>query len=320
MQVNVKELRKVEVEYKPTPPPPPPPPGSEPPPPPPPPPPGEDEKKWNEKQDPRDQGGGVSHTGGLPGGGKSKPGAMKPVLTTAKPTTADALKDLWRQQVESAKDRAAGSMPASLLRAIEILLAPKVDWRQNLRKFAQALANRSEYFLPSRRFLGSGSILWGAKKQKATFETLVIIGDTSGSIAPKELEQFVSEAMDIMKMYNPKDTYLIWCDTTVYEPVDVVKKGEPWKVKHAPGGGGTSFIPPFAWIQKNILGKKKMGPVIFFTDGYPNTGPNGGWPQIDEYGIKGYSNKVLWVIVGQGMPNTDPSIKIPFGTRIDLVM
>lgn len=311
MQVNVKELRKVEVEYKPTPPPPKPPDGGDPPPPPPP---GDDEKRWNEKNPP-EEGGGNAGKSPRPGGS-----SMKPVLTTPKPTTADALKDKWRGLVESAKDRAAGSMPASLLRAIEILLAPKVDWRQNLRKFAQALANRSEYFLPSRRFLGSGSILWGAKKQKATFETLVIIGDTSGSIAPKELEQFVSETVDIMKLYNPKDTYLIWCDTTVYEPVDIVKKGEPWKVKEAPGGGGTSFIPPFAWIQKNILGKKKMGPVIFFTDGYPNTGPNGGWPQIEEYGIKGYSNKVLWVIVGKGMPNPDPSIKIPFGTRIDLVM
>lgn len=351
MKINVKDLRRIEVEYAPS---------------------LEDpqesddseqedgDKKWDEKPEPGDDQSGQKNKkkkstsgsdgsdesdndqegdsgdsgdseedgdqdGGEPGQDGNKPGQksggqLKPTLTAKKPTSTEELKDYWKREVESARDRTAGSMPGSLLRAIDTLLSPKVDWKQNLRKFAQAVASKSEYFLPARRFLGGGDVLWGSKKPKATFDTLFIIGDTSGSIAPKELEQFVSETMDIMKIYNPKETYLLWCDTTIYEPVDVIKKGEPWRVKTAPGGGGTSFIPPFAWIEKNILRKKKMGPVIFFTDGYPNTGPNGGWPRLEEYGIRSYSSKVLWVIVGKGMPNKDPSIKIPFGTRIDLIV
>lgn len=307
MIVNVKELRKVKVEYEPNPEPPddggegggggdfPMPP---------------EDKPWDEEND------GGEGSGG--GEGVKSQGPPKPVLTSGMPTNMEELKEDWKKEIEKAKNRNAGNMPGNLMRILDILLASKVDWRQNLRKFAQSLSSRSEYFLPNKRFLAGGNILWGAKKQKTTFETLTIIADTSASVSQKELEQFVSEAIDIMKIYNPKETYLIWCDTTVYEPVDVIKRGEKWNYRKAPGGGGTSFHPPFAWIEKNILGKKKMGPVIFFTDGEPNTGPHGGWPQLNEYGIKAYQSKVIWVILGErGMPRDH--VQIPFGKRIDLL-
>lgn len=309
MLVNVKELRKVEVEYEPvdpnkieneeidggelTPVP-------------------QGKKPWNEKQDPNDDKG--------PGGKGHGSASLKPRMVTKKPTDEEGLKKFWKQKLEEAKDRSAGSVPGNLLRAIESLLGVKIDWKGQLRKFVISMSSKSQYFLPNRRFLGGGNVLWGAKKKKENFETLVVISDTSGSIADVELHQFVTEALGVMENFNPKETYLIWCDTTVYEPIDIVKKGEKFNVKHAPGRGGTSFIPPFDWIEKNLLGKKKLGPILFFTDGYPNTGENGGWPTEDMFKIRSYSNKVFWIIVSKGSPNNDPSIKIPFGKRIDLVM
>ncbi len=307
MLVNVKELRKVEVEYEPVDPneneqeqeqdTPPPPPGMK--------------KPWNEKQDPNDKGKGKSGEGN---------GAMKPKMVMKRPTDEEGLKKFWKQKLEEAKDRSAGSVPGNLLRAIERLLGVKIDWKGQLRKFVISMSSKSQYFLPNRRFLGSGNVLWGAKKKKESFETLVFISDTSGSVADHELHQFVTEALGVMESFNPKETYLIWCDTTVYEPIDVIKKGEKFDVKHAPGRGGTSFIPPFEWIENNLLGKKKLGPILFFTDGYPNTGENGGWPTEDMFKIRSYSNKVFWIIIGKGVPNDDPNIRIPFGKRIDLVM
>jgi predicted metal-dependent peptidase len=309
MLVNVKELRKVEVEYEPLDPkdaedqegdd------GSETPIP-------QGKKPWNEKQDPNGENG--------PGGKGKGLASLKPKMVTKKPTDEEGLRKFWKQKLEEAKDRSAGSVPGNLLRAIERLLGVKIDWKGQLRKFVISMSSKSQYFLPNRRFLGSGNVLWGAKKKKENFETLVVISDTSGSVADAELHQFVTEALGVMESFNPKETYLIWCDTTVYEPIDIVKKGEKFSVKHAPGRGGTSFIPPFEWIEKNLLGKKKLGPILFFTDGYPNTGVNGGWPTEDMFKIKSYSNKVFWIIIGKGSPNEDPSIKIPFGKRIDLVM
>jgi predicted metal-dependent peptidase len=309
MKFSVKDLRKIEVEYEPTPPPPPPPPGEDPPPPLPPMPP-EEEKPWNEKPDPNEKGG--------DGPGKDGQGT-KPKLVSKKIDTAEDLKKFWEDKLEEAKDRHGGDIPGELMRAIEKLLGVKVDWKQELRKMVSSLSSKADYFLPNRRFLATGA-QWGSKKKKESFESLVIIADTSGSVSQKELEQFVSEAMDIMESFKPKETFLIWCDTTVYEPVDVIKKGETWNYRKAYGGGGTSFIPPVVWIEENIIKKgKKLGPVLFFTDGEPNTGPNGGWPLETEYSIRSYVNKFFWIILGEGgVPRKH--VKVPFGKRIDLIM
>jgi predicted metal-dependent peptidase len=240
-------------------------------------------------------------------------------LVSKKIDTVEDLKKFWEDKLEEAKDRHAGDIPGELMRAIEKLLGVKVDWKQELRKMMSSLSSKSDYFLPNRRFLATGA-QWGSKKKKESFESLVIIADTSGSVSQKELEQFVSEAMDIMESFKPKETFLIWCDTTVYEPVDVIKKGETWNYRKAYGGGGTSFIPPVVWIEENIIKKgKKLGPVLFFTDGEPNTGPNGGWPQETEYSIRSYVNKFFWIILGEGgVPRKH--VKVPFGKRIDLIM
>ena len=311
MKFSVKDLRKIEVEYEPTPPPPPPPPGEDPQPPPPlPPMPPEEEKPWNEKPDPNE--------GGGDGPGRDGQGT-KPKLVSKKIDTVEDLKKFWEDKLEEAKDRHGGDIPGDLMRAIEKLLGVKVDWKQELRKMVSSLSSKADYFLPNRRFLATGA-QWGSKKKKESFESLVIIADTSGSVSQKELEQFVSEAMDIMESFKPKETFLIWCDTTVYEPVDVIKKGEVWNYRKAYGGGGTSFIPPVVWIEENIIKKgKKLGPVLFFTDGEPNTGPNGGWPQETEYSIRNYVNKFFWIILGEGgLPRKH--VKVPFGKRIDLIM
>ena len=72
------------------------------------------------------------------------------------------------------------------------------------------------------------------------------------------------------------------------------------------GGGGTSFKPPFKWVQNNILKKGKIPAfMVYFTDAY------GDAPNIGEYSIKSYANRVLWVIT-----NNDQASNIKFGKRI----
>ena len=329
MKLSVKDLRKVQVEYEPTPPPPP---GEDTDPPtggggggggdfPIPPPPWEEIPEPIGGDDGDGEGGTEGGTGGGPGGDTDGDGisGSKPKLVTKKPTTEAELEEFWKRKLEEAKDRHAGDIPGELLRAIEKLLGVKVDWKKELRKMITSLSKKTDYFLPNKRFL-STSVQWGSKKRKEDFETLVVIADTSGSVSQKELTQFVTEALSIMESFKPKETYLIWCDSTVYEPVDIIKPGQSWSYKHAPGGGGTSFIPPVAWIENNIINKgKKLGPVLFFTDGYPNSGPNGGWPKETEYSIKKYVNKFFWIILGPGgVPAKN--VTVPFGKRIDLLM
>ena len=322
MKFNVNEIRKVMVEYEPNPvtPPPPgtPPPGPTPPPPPP------VDPQWNEKPDDGEGGegggGGVIKIGPGGGGGTSPAPeeATKPKLVSKKIDTIEALEGFWKKLVEEAKSKHGGDLPGEMIRAIEKLLGVKINWTRELKRMINSLSSKTDYSVPNRRFLSTG-VQWGVKKRNESFESLVVIADTSGSVTPEELTQFVTEAMSVIEEFSPKETYLIWCDSTVYEPVEIIKSGQAWNYKKAYGGGGTSFIPPVAWIEENIIKKgKKLGPVLFFTDGYPNSGPNGGWPKSEEYSIKKYVNKFFWIIIGKGSPAKD--VKVPFGRRIDLIM
>ena len=232
------------------------------------------------------------------------------------PVITDSEADLeksWREDVQRAKERSPGGIGIALKTLLDEMFAkPVIDWKILLKRFATKLSSKTEYFMPNKRFLGSGDVLWGSKRKKDGFETLFLVADTSGSIGKNELESFVAQTINIMKEFKPKETYLIWCDTRVYEPVDVLKgPNDLWKMREAKGTGGGDFRPPFIWIEKNILGKKKIGPIIYFTDGYEQ------FPKLGDYGTDKYHKNVFWLIVSPRTPNNN--IKIPFGTKIDLV-
>lgn len=323
MKINAKDLRKVFIEWEPEDPPPPP--GPDDPPPPPPPPPGDD-NPWDEEppEGKRGKGGGEGGPVGPigPGGvgqgnGEIADAPANPIITQNKAADVTDLGKEWEKSTKEEMKRSASSIPGGLKVLLDDMFSkPLVNWKRLLKRYVTKMSSRTDYFLPHKRLLGSGDVMWGSKKSFKGFESMIVICDTSGSISDDELNQFVSETFDIMKSFKPKETYLIWCDATVYTPVDVLKgTKDKWKLNKADGRGGTDFRPPFAWIQENILGKKKIGPVIFFTDGYP-TG-NGGWPELGQYGIDKYKSNVFWVIVSTKRPNED--IKVPFGTKIDLV-
>jgi predicted metal-dependent peptidase len=305
MKIDINELRKVSVKFEPEPPPPPPPPGTPPSPPPPkiedfPVPPSPD-KPWDDED------------GGDAGGAGNQAGE-KPRVIDVDPENIDELKEKWRREVEKA--RRSGGLPPELQKSLDKFNAGKVDWKGDLKRFVTGLSAKREYFLPNKRFLSRGQVLWGTKRVKEGFDVLTLIVDTSGSISQKELEVFINEAYAIVEEFNPRKTYVLFFDTKVYEPVTEVERGENIKVNKAYGGGGTSFLEPFQWIEKNLLGQVNMGPVVFFTDGYPTSG---GWPSSNDYGISTYDKKVMWIIIHQDYPNNDPNVVVPFGNRTDLV-
>ena len=225
----------------------------------------------------------------------------------------ERLSDYWDDALKDSLSKNAGTLPENFRRKLLRLLQPQVDWKSALRRFIIALGERHKYDIPHRRFIGNDDIQWTRTPTKSTFDSFVLIADTSGSIGQKELTGMVSEAYQIMKDFKPKQIHLMWCDAALHLPVDIVTKST-MHLLHAPrGGGGTDFRPPFKWIKENLLGKKTLGPIIYFTDGY------GPFPTDKEFGIPYYKDKVIWVIVGtKGYMNTD--VKIPFGTRLNLVL
>ena len=296
---KAQDLRKVFVDFEPESGPPPPPTG--------PPRPGPDEN-WDETPVPGG-GGDDNDDDGKPGDFGDGP-LNSPIIKDD--SNSNDEKD-WREDIQRARQRDTGSIPGALKGILDDMFSkPVIDWKILLKKFVNKMAAKVEYFMPNKRFIGDGDFLWGSKKIKNGFETLFLVADTSGSIGKNELESFVAQAINIMKEFKPKETYLIWCDTKVYEPVDVLKgPNDLWKMREAKGTGGGDFRPPFIWIEKNILGKKKIGPIIYFTDGYEQ------FPKLGDYGTDKYHKNVFWLIVSPRTPNNN--IKIPFGTKIDLV-
>jgi predicted metal-dependent peptidase len=117
--------------------------------------------------------------------------------------------------------------------------------------------------------------------------------DTSGSIGREELGAFSSEVQSILDAYPQIQGTLFFADAGLYGPHDFnLSSGLP----PARGGGGTSFVPFFDWVnQQESIGSHPL--CIYFTDGFgtfPSNAP---------------STDVLWVVLPGGLETPE----FPFG-------
>ena len=162
----------------------------------------------------------------------------------------------------------AGRMGSKLPRAIEDLLAPKVDWRHELRDFVTSSTKGSDEFT-WRRFnkrLMANDIYMPSLENENVGELIIAI-DTSGSIGSLELTEFASELASICSVCSPSGVRVLWWDTEVHGE----QKFEPSqydsiaKLLKPLGGGGTHVSSVSEYINKHKIVAEG---VIVFTDGY----------------------------------------------------
>jgi predicted metal-dependent peptidase len=117
--------------------------------------------------------------------------------------------------------------------------------------------------------------------------------DTSGSIGAEELGAFSSEVQSILDAYPQIRGSLFFADASLYGPHEFnLSSGLP----PTRGGGGTSFVPFFDWLnQQELIGSHPL--CIYFTDGFGTFPPNA--PSTD----------VLWVVLPGGLETP----AFPFG-------
>jgi predicted metal-dependent peptidase len=225
--------------------------------------------------------------------------------------TDEDLKRVWQDVRNNAAIKNAGTGSSSLDRWLRKLNKPKINWRAELKKFVAQVYDELDYAYSNKRYIWQDIHIPGPREaDKSSYQNVIIAIDTSGSISEDTLAKFASEMMKLFKTYNILDCYVIWCDSSI--PHDGVQKfsiaDKSFKLdKLQPkGGGGTSFKPPFKWIQDNILKKGKVPAfVVYFTDAY------GDAPLPGEYGIRGYANRVLWVIT-----ENDNAPHLKFGKKL----
>lgn len=217
----------------------------------------------------------------------------------------------WQNEVAAAVASAKlqGKLPAAMEQAFGEVLDPVVDWTDKLKSFFARKVGSGGYdwrradrqlitrgfgategdsiFAPGRSGYGAGTVIMGM--------------DSSGSIYsdPTLIDRFMAELAGILESVRPKRIIVIWCDAQV-QRVDEVEDGadiESIRHKGAKGGGGTSFVPVFDWIEKENITPDAL---IYLTDGY------GDFPKKEPSNYP-----VMW-------GNITPGYKYPFGEVIDI--
>ena len=200
-------------------------------------------------------------------------------------------KKYWKRKFSEAitQGKIRGKLPAGLERYIDEILQEKLNWKAILWRFVtNELPYDYTWTRPSKKSISSGYYLPATVREN--LETIVTV-DTSGSIGKKELTEFVSEIIGIAKSFNNVKMRLITHDVEVHDDYEVTN-GNIAKIKDLKlhGGGGTSHIPVFEYINKKYPHTRL---VVSLTDGETEV------PSV-------MTQKVLWVITEDG---TDREVK-----------
>ena len=209
-------------------------------------------------------------------------------------TEQEALDVQWKQRLAGAAQTAmqAGKMSGSMARLVDPLLQPRLPWRMLLARYLTAAA-RDDYSFqrPSRR--EGGYILPSLRSSQIN---LTVVIDTSGSIADAEMAEFLAEVDAIKGQLRARVT-LLACDFKVDpEGPWMFEAWEEFKLpKQFDGGGGTSFKPPFEYLEQQGV---RPDSLVYFTDA------DGEFPVIEP------SYPVIWLVKGRE--------KVPWGQRVQL--
>jgi len=207
-------------------------------------------------------------------------------------TTSEMTK--WRSRLVKARNAAElrGTLPSDLRRLVDAQVNPQVDYRQLLRQFLSASA-RDNYCWgrPNRRYVSRGVHLPSMRSD--SIGPVVLAVDCSGSVFNETtLKHFAAECYGAMTAYS--------CTAKIVYFDAKVQSVEDWEPSHGPfvlrpvGGGGTSNVPVWSWLEKSGVSPSC---VICLTDGYTDYGKE---PDVP----------VLWVMSTDVVPPFGQSVRI----------
>jgi predicted metal-dependent peptidase len=201
---------------------------------------------------PGDDGSGDRGPSGQPSQPSQPNQQSQPVTSHLSPADRARQEESWAIATAqaAATANAMGIGAGDALRAIRQQVAPKLDWRDVLRRYL-AVAAKSDYAWtpPNRRYIARGVYLPSLRSE--TLGPVVIAVDTSGSIDDATLAAFAAEITAILEEAAPEVIHIVYCDdaiagTETYQPGEAVSLT-------AYGGGGTAFRPVFDWIARSDL-------------------------------------------------------------------
>jgi predicted metal-dependent peptidase len=184
----------------------------------------------------------------------------------------------WQTAIAAgiAAAKVQGKLPAGMERVFGEVLEPVVDWTDKIASFFARKVGCDSYDWrkPDRRLILRD--LFAPAMSGHGCGTVVVGVDTSGSIDQKTIDRFMAEVSGILEEVKPRNLYALWCDAAVHRVDELEDAGDLNMVrsKGAPGGGGTSFVPVFDWIEKHQI---EPDALVYLTDMYgdfPSAAPS----------------------------------------------
>lgn len=230
----------------------------------------EEEQKGGKGKKPGEKGDGPGQPGG---GGNGKPGQgfdtiLDPGAGQGKdPGKAQGERSQaeWDTAVAAAvaSAKAQGKLPLGLERLLHEVIEPTVSWQDHIRAFlARKIGNSAyDWNRPDKRLIQRD--IFHPRRSGGGCGEIVVAVDTSGSIGDNELAHFMAELTGILEDVKPTVIHVLWVDSELHHVDELYEGDDPRKLKPH-GGGGTSFIPPFEWIDENNLNPEAL---VYLTDG-----------------------------------------------------
>ena len=203
--------------------------------------------------------------------------------TSGRPTLTEEEKKQIRDEVREAILSAAQTvssenLPGNVKRMIKDITEPQMNWREILhQRFKSTVKSDFTWMRPSRKSWHLDAILPG-QNTGDRIEVAISI-DSSGSMQPKMLQDFLGEVRGIMEEFDDFKIHL-WCiDTEVYNfqtfTPDNAFELESYEIM---GNGGNAFEENWRFMREIDLNPELF---IMFTDGYPC--PHWCMPGDEEY-------------------------------------
>lgn len=179
----------------------------------------------------------------------------------------DSGRDLAQKHL-SPRSRGRGHGRGAIYQRIMELTEPKVNWRQELRRFIGRLASSSSFKLPNRRHISAGEYRYGLEDTDNALDNAAVALDVSGSIA-NAFPELAAEVVGIVKAKKIKTVSILPFANTVVDPFQLkgFKKPTPDDFEKVTTGGGTEAISDVIdWIDTNLRGNVDF--VVIMTDGH----------------------------------------------------
>ena len=206
------------------------------------------------------------------------------------------LDDDWKISTAQAAKAAKmqGNLPGGIEEIMMDILAPKVEWKEVLRRFLTH-ADKSDYSWSrgNRRYLAPTSAnpngLYLPSTWSESMGEIVIAIDDSCSVSNDEIQQFQGEINGILEDCPPSKIHIVPCNTRVHDTYEVLPEDLPLNLK-VRGHGGTRFKPVFDHIEKQAI---ECVAVVYMTDLYGDT----------DFDAPDYP--VLWIATDRGAPEPE---------------